>query len=559
MTTGGGAGGSAGQADTLYIDLKGRFDDFERQLKTLHDQSVSQAGDAGKKSGSAFGNAMSAGIKIAGTAALALGGVLVTVGGAALAAGDEVDKAVKTIRTGTGATGKDLQALKGDFENVAKGVPEDLGTVSKVLADLNTRTGQTGEGLQGLTKSMLDLARVSGDDVNSLVASTTRLFGDWGIATKDQTTTLDGLWKVSQTTGIGVDELAQRVVQFGAPLRQLGFGLDESAALLGKFEKEGVNSEVVMSSLRIALGNLADQSQSVTKYQAQQADIQAKLTKEIAKNGEDSAKAADLKDKLATAETKLNDAISASDAPKALREKIDLIKSVGTTSEANAIAATLFGKKAGPDMAAAIREGRFEIADLLKTLHSSKETIASAAADSETLGQSYAQIKNGVTLALAPLGQLALNGIKPLIPLIQTAVSAGATWIKNLSDSGRVQEAAKTILAGLNSGYNTIKSTYVAVSGAVSSATKFFERNKEILIPAHRRCRRWRNRFRRLPPGRRRRDAGNDHLDDGADRGDGGERGSQGGPDLFDRACGPGDRRHHAAGRCGRGAVPQLG
>ena len=49
------------------------------------------------------------------------------------------------------------------------------------------------------------------------------------------------------------------IVQFGAPLRQMGFSMEAAAGLMGKFEAEGVNTETVMSTLRIAIGKMAAQ------------------------------------------------------------------------------------------------------------------------------------------------------------------------------------------------------------------------------------------------------------------------------------------------------------
>jgi phage-related minor tail protein len=76
-----------------------------------------------------------------------------------------------------------------------------------------------------------------------MIAGSSRLFGDWSIAAEDTAGTMDYLFRVSQSTGIGVNDLSAKLVQFGAPLRQLGFDLETSAAMLGKFEKEGVNTE----------------------------------------------------------------------------------------------------------------------------------------------------------------------------------------------------------------------------------------------------------------------------------------------------------------------------
>jgi phage-related minor tail protein len=99
---------------------------------------------------------------------------------------------------------------------------------------------------------MLNLSRITDTDVKTVVNDATRLFGDWSIATKDQGDALDYVFRVSQSTGTEVDKLMQLLVQFGAPMRQVGIDFETSATLIGQFNKEGVNTELVLASLRIA-------------------------------------------------------------------------------------------------------------------------------------------------------------------------------------------------------------------------------------------------------------------------------------------------------------------
>jgi len=65
------------------------------------------------------------------------------------------------------------------------------------------------------------------------------------------------LFSVAQSTGIEFASLSNQLVNYGAPLRQIGFDFEQSALLIGKFEKEGVNAELVLGSLRQALGKMA--------------------------------------------------------------------------------------------------------------------------------------------------------------------------------------------------------------------------------------------------------------------------------------------------------------
>jgi phage-related minor tail protein len=281
--------------------------------------------------------------------------------------GESFDGAADTIRVGTGATGQALEALKGDFKAVVKDVPTDFASASTAIADLNTRTGQTGEPLQELSKRMLEMTRLAGGDLSSNIALTTRVFGDWGIATEDQSGTLDKLFRASQATGTGVDALSTNLVKFGAPLRQLGFDFDTSTALLGKFEKEGVNTELVMGSMRIALGKMAREGEP---------------------------------------------------AQETFGRVVDSIKSAGSASEANALSLELFGAKAGPDMAAAIREGRFELGSLLDTVSNGSETILGAAADTESFSEKWTRFKNTVLVAIEPLAGRVFDAVGSAMEVI---------------------------------------------------------------------------------------------------------------------------------------------
>lgn len=278
-------------------------------------------------------------------AGAAVGGITAALAPIATAADDAFD----SIRAGTGTTGDALGALQEDFKAVAGQVPDTVGVVAQVLADVNTRTGATGEALQGLTETILDFSRATGTDAVQNVALATRVFGDWGIAIEDQVPTLDMLLRASQQTGIGVDQLQQSLVRFGAPLRQMGFSLDEATVLLGKFEKEGVNADLVMGSLRIALGKMA-------------------------RAGEE--------------------------APETFQRVIAEIERLGPSAEATAMGMELFGARAGPDMVAAIQEGRFEVGELFNAVANGGETVASVTADLEDASDGFKGFLNSATLAL---------------------------------------------------------------------------------------------------------------------------------------------------------------
>ena len=315
---------------------------------------LSKALSKGQKDVSGFGDKAAKAGKIAAIGLAAVGGAVAGATVAAFKIGQEFDKAFDKIRVGTGATGDALSSLQEDFREVVRTVPASFADASSAIADINTRLGLTGKPLRDVSARMLELSNITGEDLNQNIEGLTRTFGDWGVAVEDMPGSLDKLFRASQATGISVGKLGEQMVKYGAPARQLGFTFEQTAGLLGKFEKEGVNAELVMGSMRQALGRMARAGEPAV-------ETFARVTEQI--------------------------------------------KSAGSASEANAIALELFGARAGPDMAAAIREGRFELGDLLTTIESGQETILGAAEDTRSWQESWELLKNNGMLLFEPVAE----------------------------------------------------------------------------------------------------------------------------------------------------------
>jgi len=322
-------------------------------------------------------------------AALGVGAGIGVIGIAALKMGDELQSAYNTIRANTGATGKDLEGLKGDFKEILKGVPADFATASEAMAELNTRMGLTGKPLQEMSKQVLNLARVSGVDATTAVKSATRVFGDWGIGAGKSKKTMDMLFRATQVSGVGFDKLAGTLVAFGAPLRAAGFSIEESTALLSKWEKEGVNAELVLGAFKIAQSTFAREGIPMREGLA---DTIAKITE------------------------------------------------LGPSAEATGLAMKTFGSRAGGDMAAAILEGRFSIDDYMESIAGGSDTINAVAADTMTWRDELTLLKNQAVVALEPALSALVDGIGLLIDGIKLLV----VWIRD--NLGPVFEAFITLI-----------------------------------------------------------------------------------------------------------------
>lgn len=311
------------------------------------------------------------------------------VGGLAVL-GEQFDKAFDDIRIGTGATGDELESLHETFKKALVDLPDSMAVVSDALTQIYQRTGLTGDALQALTEQEVKLANITKSDLGTQIAATTRIFGDWSISTAKQEDALNALFRAGQATGITVSDLSQTVVQFGAPLRQLGFSFDESITLLAKWEKEGVNTDLVLGGLKKALG-------------------------QFAKAGKDPVKA------LEALETSIKNATS--------------------TANANKIAVTALGVKVGPDFAAAVREGRFSYEDLLKTVSDGTDTIDKAEEQTDSFGERMTKLKNKAFVALQPAAEQVFDVFEKIADKLEVV----GDWMDK--HQGTVANFVKGILA----------------------------------------------------------------------------------------------------------------
>ena len=172
------------------------------------------------------------------------------IGAAVFAATEEIDAAMATIQTGTGATGEALQGLRTDFEGVYGTIPASAQEVASTMADANTRLGLTGQALQDVTRTALE----GGIEINTL-AQAMQLFN---VPAEEAPALMDKFFKASQTAGIGVNELIGQVQTFGPVLQNAGFSLDETTALFANFNAEGVDLTRVMPGLNAFVRKAAE-------------------------------------------------------------------------------------------------------------------------------------------------------------------------------------------------------------------------------------------------------------------------------------------------------------
>lgn len=394
------------QLGTAYLRVAGDFSHINTQAVGLFKSS--QWAKYGKLAG--------AGI-VTGLAAAGIAKALFDIG-------SEFDTAFDKIRTQSGATGKELGKLEGSFKKVVSSVPTDFGSAADAIAGLNQRLGLTGKPLNQLAKQLTALSKITDTEVSSNVQSVTRLFGDWSVKTQKQTDTLDKLFRLTQDTGITIGDLSDSMVQFGSPLRQLGFHFDQAAAMFAAFEQQGVNTQTLLPGLRFAIkafsGGVAATTVDLKKW-----------------------------------------GISLKDPAQGLQQVMALIKDAPTDLKANAIAFEVFGQRAGPDMAAAIREGRFQLDDLIKGMSSGNETIRGTERQTRDFSEQWTLFANRMKVFVEPIAttvfKLLGDGMRELNLLF--------------SGKGKFAEGVKSIIADLKEFWDQAGVVRAAV-GALAAVAK---------------------------------------------------------------------------------------
>lgn len=356
-------------------------------LLALDESAFVKGLDSSKQATESFaGNLATVGGAIALGAVTAVGTAIVSVGTAAFDAAETVDEAFDFIAVTTGATGDQLEQLRDDFEAVFSSIPTDAQSAADAISILNARLDISGTALQDIAKPLLEVTRILGGDLTANTENFTRVIGDWNIPVEDAAGSLDKLFVAAQTTGADLATLMEQVVFYGAPMRNFGFSFEEAAALLASFAAQGVNTEIVMSGLRIAQGKFIKQGK---------------------------------------------------DMKTGLWETIEAIEKAATSTDALSIAVDIFGAKAAGDMVDTIRAGKFNLLDLVDAMMDTDNAIMDAADATSDWGETWQKFMNNITLKLAPLGEKireafgsALDSVVEVFnrPDVQTAITAFADF-----------------------------------------------------------------------------------------------------------------------------------
>ena len=405
---------------TALEDLKKDEEKADDATEDLGD-SIEDAGEKAEKTDGGFTVMKGALADLVSKGIQAAIGALKDLAKGAVDAWAAVDEGRDTITAMTGATGEMAESLQGSFNNVAKQVVAPFNDIGTVIGELNTRFGITGQDLEDLGVKVLKFSQLNGTDLKGTIDSVQAAMAAFGVETESAGDVLDILNKAGHNTGVSVDALAASLVSNGTAMQELGFGINESIGFLSQLEKNGVDASAVMGGLKKALANATKQGKPMSEAMA---ELQKKM------------------------------------------------QGAATDTKAAQAASELFGTKAGPAIAAAIRDNRLSFDELSATVKdfggSVDETFENTLDAPDKLKLKLQELK----LAGADIVDKFLQENGPAIEsllnnlsenVFPKVVDFAGKFVSGLSDIGKYAKIAEAVIVGLA----TATGVYLAFTTAI--------------------------------------------------------------------------------------------
>ena len=362
---------------TAYVSLVPSMKGAESAItKELMPGASAAADVAGKAAGGKFSGSMTK--VLAGGAVV--GGIVAGFKGL-YEVGSVFDDVSDTIRVGTGKSGDALDALTKSAENIGKTVPASFEQVGTTVADVNTRMGLTGGTLEKVASQYLEAGRMLGQDID--IGTTSAAFSAFKITGDGVAGAMDTLFQVSQSTGVGMNELAASVQKNAPAMQTLGFSFEETAALAGSLDKAGLNSTAMMSSMGKGMVTLA-------------------------KAGE-----------------------NPQTAFKRVTGEIGAFVKAGDKASAIKLAAKIFGTKGASQFVGALESGSIAMDDLVAGAKLSGDTILGTGAETQDFAEKWQLVQNKATAALAPLGSAVFTWLGDTLTALMPTLELVANWFSD--------------------------------------------------------------------------------------------------------------------------------
>lgn len=309
---------------------------------------------------------------------------MVDAGKMTVDAWSEIDEALDTVTTKTGLTGDALAELQEIAKDIATGMPTSFQNAGDAVGELNTQFGLTGEKLKSASELLIKYAEINETDISSSAISAKQAIEAYGLTAEDLGMVLDNVTKAAQDTGQSVDTIVQKAIDGAPQIKGLGLSFEEGAALIGKFEKSGVDSSAALSSLSKAAVIYAKDGKTLTD---------------------------------------------------GLNETVSAIQNSTSETEALSIASEIFGSKAAPRMVDAIQRGAFSFDDLAEAAKSSSGTVSTTFDETLDPIDKLTQYSNQAKEGMAELGGKLLETVIPALEPLMGMLESSVNWFTSLNET----------------------------------------------------------------------------------------------------------------------------
>lgn len=307
--------------------------------------------------------------------------------------------------------------------NELSATTEKLGESSKNWAkQYGISTASINEGMQEIIKkgfdanqtieampAILDAAKASGEDFNTVMNATTNILQQFGLSTQDTERVTNSLTFVANKTAAGFADMGAAMEYVGPVAKNVGMDLEETAAAVGLLSNNGIAGEKAGTALRGALTRLLKPSE-------QNAEAMEKLGFSAEEFRSGAIKLPDILDRIKKNTEGMTDA------------------------QKSALIATAFGTEAQTAMNILVDQG----GDALRNL--ANETKGATTYTKDLANELSKSSKNGVERFKSSLEVLQINIGQKLLPLLTPTIDKVNQFIDWLS---KAPPAVQSLAVGI--------------------------------------------------------------------------------------------------------------
>jgi len=240
-----------------YDGLQREIVETEQKLKSLEEQA--------KASGTALQNIAAKGEKLktvgdnisnVGTKLLPVTAGVVGLGTAAVKTAADFDTAMSKVAAVSGATGKDLDALRDKAREMGSKTKFSASEAAEAMNYMAMAGWKTEDMLSGI-EGVMNLAAASGEDLATTSDIVTDALTAFGLSAKDSGHFADILAAASSNANTNVSMMGE-TFKYCAPIAgALGFSAEDTAEAIGLMANAGIKGSQAGTALRTIMNNLS--------------------------------------------------------------------------------------------------------------------------------------------------------------------------------------------------------------------------------------------------------------------------------------------------------------